>query len=655
MSSALDATVRGALIGATLGAPLRGAIVWRRMTFYQPIPTRMAQSDSLDAWLLAARHVREGLSPERVSDVLAQRFSSATSPPVARFQLSAGLRAPIAGAFRNCDAENSEAFGRALVWGALFPGDPARARAFAWYDAASDHAGDGVSCPVASAMLLASLLGGQSIENALRIAFEALPREGRGRKLIEWVLDAKERSTSASDFHKQLPGRIGTSDPQHALLSFGWILCGLLLSDGTFDDALCTAVGCGGAADQVGAVVGALAAARLAEVPDDWRRPLGQEYVAGHALLGLEPPATIEEFVHEITASACAAPIASMMTSGATDAAPSAETTTDRSDDTPPKVHAPTEEGPQAPSAGDRSHDESTSVAVTDSQEPIQAATPAPSFPSPDVTVMVVGDIVVGIQFLDPPVAYFDRSIRMSISLTNRAQQERVIEGELLAPPGWQVATRLGSFRLRSEETIAIPAVARPPDFGRDLTIMSLTLRINDQRVSIPMFPAQEWYWVGPFQNIEGEGFDRAYRAEDVWNTREVFNGRSNLGVRWQAERFVGVLFDVEGKFANGPGVVYLYARLQFAEKERLRVVCAASTGVVVTIDRKKLLWYHDVHVPIPRPIQPYVAEFVPGEETHVLVKVLRNQQPLLPLVLYFLRPDGTLAVPTRSLPMDSD
>lgn len=654
MSSPLDAAIRGALVGATLGAPLRGAITWRPITFYQPIPTRMAQSDSLDAWLVAAGCLREGTMPQQVSEAFAQHFSSTTSPPVARFQLSIGLRAPLSGSFRSSDPENSEAFGRALVWGMLFPGGLAQAREFAWYDAASDHAGEGVWCAVACASLLSATLGGARLERAVQLALETLPPESKGRKVAHWVLDAKEQSTPAADFHKELPHKLNTTDPQNAVLNLGWILSGLLLSKDTFDDAICTAVGCGGSADQVGMVVGAVTAARIAEVPDEWLRPLGDRYVAGPALLHIEPPATIEEFGQLVASSARLVTMAAVTTDDSpTEPAPS-EVAGPDGDGTAPPPTASTEESSSDQPVPIGEHEEPAPFAETKPAEPARAKDLPPAFPSSDTTVMVAGDIVVFVQFIDPPVAFRERSIRMNIALLNPTRQDRVIEMQLITPAGWQVATRLGSFRLRSGEKVCIAAVVRPTDLHGDQSTLSFGLRVNDQHVNVPILPSQEWYWVGPFPNIEGEGFDRTYRAEDVLNTREVFNGRSNLGIRWQAEQFPGVIFDLEDKFANGPGVVYLYLRCQFPEREKLRIICAASTGVVVTIDRQKVLWYHDAHVPIPRPVQPYVAEFVPGDETHILVKVLRNKQPLLPLVMYFLRPDGTLVVPKRSLPMDA-
>jgi hypothetical protein len=594
------------------------------------------------------------MMPQQVSEAFAQHFSSTTSPPVARFQLSIGLRAPFAGSFRSTDPENSDAFGRVLGWGALFPGDPTQAREFAWYDAASDHAGEGVWCAVAGAMLLSATLGGDRLERALQLALEALPAESKGRKVAHWVLDAKERSTPAAEFHKQLPQKVNTSDPQNAVLNLGWILSGLLLSDGSFDDAICTAVGCGGSADQVGMVVGAVTAARMAAVPDEWQRPLGDRYVAGPALLGAEPPETIEEFVHVVASNARMVTMSAATADDSPMELASAEVAGTGDDETASPSAAPTEEPwpEQAVPIGEQ--DEAALPTQATSADPAEPPKLRTEFPSPDTTVMVAGDTVVTVQFIDPPVAFRERSIRTNISFLNPTGQDRVIEANLIAPAGWQVATRLGSFRLRAGEKVCIAAVVRPTDSDGDQSTLALGLQVNDHHVNIPILPAQEWYWVGPFPNIEGEGFDRTYRAEDVLNTREVFNGRSNLGIRWQSEQFPGVIFDLEDKFANGPGVVYLYSRCQFPERERLRIVCAASTGAVVSIDRRKVLWYHDVHVPIPRPVQPYVAEFVPGDETHILVKVLRNQQPLLPLVMYFLRPDGTLALPKRSLPMDA-
>lgn len=255
-------------------------------------------------------------------------------------------------------------------------------------------------------------------------------------------------------------------------------------------------------------------------------------------------------------------------------------------------------------------------------------------------------------QHLDPPVVFPDRSIRLSLRFANLGEQDLEMTATLNAPEGWRLATRLSSFRLKPGESASYASVAQPP-LADPPPLTHLSLKLNRYELMVPLLGAQRWYAVGPFVNHEGLGFDRVFPCETKLSTSQVFNGRSELPVRWTETYFPGVVFDVEPLFRTGPGVVYLCARMKFTRPGQLKLVVATDVGCVAWADGNKLLWYHDVHAPVPRARPPYVGEFSTSGESILMVKVLRNRVPLGPLTLYLLADDGQLIEPEAFLPLD--
>lgn len=612
----LRRAVTGAVVGSTLGAPFRGETGFRVLNFYEPIPLRMAASEALESWLVWAEHVAAGRPPEALGASMFAHWTYTTNEcAFAQTNLARGLDAPIAGDFQNPLRRGSQALGRAAFWGLAFTGQPDRAMEYAYFDASIDHADDGIACALAVAAM-ASLAGhGANAADYVKAAKSALPAGSTGQTAITRLLQAFNAGNDLATTHGLLAPALQTRDAQNASLNLAYIVAGLLYGAGDPGKSLRAAAGCGGAADQTALVVGLLTSAE-ANLDSEWVDPLDEAFVTGHGLRSIEPPRTLDEFADRILSA----------------------------------IRFPEEPLAEVPAASEEPTLESEGAAVAEVVVAAPKVLPTVSLPGelarkvteiPDEAMTAVGDLVFSVKYVDAPVAVPGKSNRLVLTIANPAGEEVVVEPVLQSPAGWITASKLTSFRLRRGERSQFAVVVQAPKDSLIAPVTNLRLGLNKHEVLIPILAGQAWYWVGPFVNHDGMGFDKPFRPEDVRTTGETFNGRSDLPVKWTREVFPGVEFDVEPKFASGPGIVYLYTKAMFAEPGKYRVVAATSVGARVWIDKKEVVKYHDTHVPVPRAVQPYVGEFEVDKHAEVLVKVMRNHDPLPPLVLYFLAEDG--------------
>ncbi len=629
--------ILGAIVGATLGAPFAGRTDYHKLNFYEPIPVRMAPSEALDAWLVWNAHVRQDLAPELLCRSLMQSWTYRSQETAfAQANLEREFAAPLCGSFQNPIASGSRALGRAIYWGIVFHGDPERAAEYAAFDACIDHSGEGVSCAVGLAFAMAATSRGDSPTRVARIAASALPLDSPALRLLNVAIRCVANSDSPQAARDAILNAIDHQDQFDASLNFGYVLLAILLGNGEFGASIKIAASMGGAADQTTMAVGAVTAA-MSTLESEWIEPLGDEYVGGHGLRGIEPPKTIEEFICDLPSY-------------------------DKAVEAVPEVL----ELPQAiPSAEEdaigqqATAEPSAAVQAEDATPPVPEPEPPPlpAFP-PSVKSLLLSTaskaithclgLRVSVEYIEEPIAFPGHNRQLVLTITNQDSEGIVIEPSLEVPAGWSVAHKLASFRLRTGESSSFPIVVQPAKELPDAASLVLKLELNGRVISIPFLAPHKWFWVGPFENIEGTGFDKSYRAQDVLKTGEVFNGRSNQPVKWTEWLQGGVLFDLEPFFKSGPGVIFLAAKATFPKVGPYRVVCAASTGAIVYVNRKKLIWYHDTHIPVPRAILPYTAEFQADGETEVLIKVLRNKEPVLPLVVYFVGEDGSIVSPLR-------
>ena len=139
----------GKSVGGTLGMPYEGDRSIRKVTYYDPVPTEMPPNDDLDLQVVNLSTVlRLGLPISRLClGEMWLRHLDASAPDeygVAISNHSIGLRAPLAGMYRNKFTAGMGGAIRSELWACLAPGNPMLAATFAREDACTDHAAEGV-------------------------------------------------------------------------------------------------------------------------------------------------------------------------------------------------------------------------------------------------------------------------------------------------------------------------------------------------------------------------------------------------------------------------------------------------------------------------------------------------------------------------------
>jgi hypothetical protein len=566
--------VLGAIVGATLGAPLTGRKTFARLAFYEPIPARMAATPSLDAWLVLARHLHRAGSGETSDAALTEGWAHhGGASAFGQANHARGLRSPLSGAFQNPLSEGGDGLGRAVLFGLALHDRPDLAAERAFFDAGFDHSGEAVWAAVALAQMVAAACAAETVAaDVVRVATNTLPKGGRAAACIALAL-----KTPPPNLVDECLAATGAADRLDAAITLASVVSGLVHGQGTFATAVCGAVGQGGAADQVGLCCGALAGL-LGGVPDDWLEPLGTEYVASHVLRGLEPPDSLAFFAEAVLA-----------------------------------------------------------------EVPVHAAARAPwESPDPNWQRAEREGLAVTVRYLDGPCLLDRQTSRIALEFQNFQPMPVDVTARLAAPFGWKIASRLSSFRLGPGETAVHPAVLQCESLTADAEAL---LTVNGKSIAVPVVAPVRWSAIGPLPNHDGRGYDTVYAAENDDRPDATFVGRSDLPCSWEPHQAEGPIVDVEPLFRSGPGAVCLRTELAL-KPGRYTLVAAGSPGVVATVAGARSVAYMDDHVPVPRPIEPYTAEFEATGLTEIRIKCLRDRTPARPLVVYLLDDQGRLVSP---------
>ncbi len=668
MSDLIRAGILGGLTGAALGAPLRGRTSFTKLAFYDPIPRRMPAQDALDAWLVWAEHLDQGKRPGQLTRTFhGHATGGRLETAFGLLNANRGLSAPLSGSYANPLAGGSLAIGRAVYWGLAFHGDPDEAARWAWHDASIDHDKEGVwtACMVARMTALAH--PGTSIAGLIRDSAAVLPKESAFFSISSRALKSRgdwENSRTAFEaLASQMP------DIQDARRAMAVILFALLLKKEGFGPGILFAAGCGGPSDQAALAVGVITGLLNGEVPKEWLDPLGKDYIAGHVYRAGEAPATIPDFVKQI-AAACpdAATPAQEAQEAPTDpepapdeSAPSTEAVFEENVET---AEAPAEEAePEA-----EAQPEEASEAV---EEPVEAelavleaeeTVPTPALPAPSAEIVKLlagssdrliteaGGLRIEVDYLNGATAK-EEAMQVILRLANQGDAAVDVSASLDAPKGWNIRTRVQDAVIPPHDAIEFPNVMLPP--GPLEHDARAPLELQGAQISVPLLAAEQWSVVGPFVNHEGTGFDHVYGPEKGLDPDGIYNGRSDLAIKWENKLFEGGVYDVEPLFKTGPGVAYLCAYIGMPKAGPYQVIASASTGVVVWVGNSRIVRYHSEHLPSPHAQHPYVGSATwEDRELPVLIKLIRNRRVLEPFVLYFLNEDGAPVRPASMRPL---
>ncbi len=674
MAQRIVAAVWGAIAGATLGSTRRGERSYRALNFYEPIPGRMAVSEGIDTWAIAARAAE---SPNYIAELAAHWNSLYAETAFGRANFELGVTPPLAGWRANPISDGSQALLRAVVWGLLRPGQPDEASRAAKADAEFDHGGEGVRCAMAVAALIAVAAVGGSVKDAVKAARDAVTPDGRGAAAIKFALSQFNGDRPFETYVTGAMAAAGTADPYDAAVALGDIVASILYGHTDFGRAIRLAAGIGGAAPIVAGVVGAAAGAWSGSLDREWLDPLGTVFVAGHELDAAYLPPTIDDLARAIEEAARPAPepVAAVVELPVAEPEPEAIEPTGASADAS-ESEAPAEPAEKALPAPEP--ELALPAPAESSTEAATPAEPAPPAESEGPSESDVDAMLAQIEDRQPPAAWArleadstccvlplgpihvvvnsfselsqepGKSVQGILRFVNSSHETVICDPKATSLTKWPFACNLTSFRLLPGEQSEFPFVARIPEDAPPGAASKIQIEDSLGTCAFPVFARGLWYTCGPFDNMDGNAFDRVFRCEDVLNQAEVFNGRNRLVVKWTPHHFNPTFYDLEPLFMDGAGAMYLYGSLTMLKSGRYRVVVASAVGVVVRINNEPIVRYHDTHRPNPRAVVPYVGEFDASGPFELMVKVLRNREPIPPVVLYFLDASGRVVQPAH-------
>jgi ADP-ribosylglycohydrolase len=297
----------GKAVGGSFGQSFEGLDGPIRADYYFPVPEGMVPNDDLDMQVVYASVLSEMDEPRVDRHVIAQAWRDHIRFPwceygVAKRNLAEGLVPPFTGSFDNWYTCGEGAVIRSELWACLAPGDPRRAAAYAYEDSCFDHAGDGIWAAVFMAGLQSQAFVDSDPDRLLDTASTLLPISSRIRQVVHdtrvWVAGGLEWE----EVMALILDKYGPCDFTDTRINTGFVVLGWLASGGDFDRAIRITNGCGADTDSSTASLGALMAIIDPDtIPEKWLKPIGRDLVLNPQVVGIDAPASVEDFTDQVT------------------------------------------------------------------------------------------------------------------------------------------------------------------------------------------------------------------------------------------------------------------------------------------------------------------------------------------------------------------
>lgn len=623
IGSAAGGTLAGQRTGDSRGyVPVRG---------FNPIPPAMRPLAPLDlqlVWLsVLAGRGRPNSPHPFCTEYRATSATRASATVFAHRNLEMGLTAPASGSVGNALAEGFGAAASGALFGCLCPGDPAESARLAGLAATVDHAREGVLSAMFVAAACSVLFATKRLSDAMGIALKMIPAESNTAACARAGINAAlEAPAAPAEARKRI--QAASKQPWHVFgpLNMGLFVYSLLAGNGSFGASVCLAASLGADSVALGVAVGGAMGILVGYdgIGEEWRRPLGDRLITATKVRVPGEAPTFEAVAEQLGAVA---------TQIAREGAPAI--------------------------VGEAPAEETSNLAAAESTADESSPEPEPADPlalmkestlcrglwslNPNAQVVECCGLRVTFDFQEPPLVYPGRSNKARITVENLGDRDISAEPSVSAPDDWTLACRPQPALLRPGSAYEFCVVAQSPP-GHSPHAGQLSVRIGDCSFDAALLRPNGWMVVGPFPNPEGTGFDKHYRAEDVYGREEVFMLRSNLPGKWQPRWVEGPWIPLDDDFGDSPGVVYLRTVVVSGEARQVRVVAATDDGLVLWVNREKKLWYHDHHEAMPSAQPPYVAsaELRRGEN-ELMLKVLRCLHPCRGVWVYFLDDGGRM------------
>lgn len=301
VSERIHACWLGKNIGGTLGGPHEGKTGPLTLDYYDPVPDHVLPNDDLDLQIVWIHHLRNDRHQTVTPDILAQAWARHILwPPdeygIVRRNDAYGIRGHQRGASDNYFAESMGAAIRSEVWACIAPGDPARAAAFAYADAAVDHCGDGIYAEIFHAALQSAAFTEQNPRKLIGIALAFLPATSRLKEGLENTVAWWDESQNWLQVRDRVVHHYATGNFTDVVCNLCFELIGWLAGGGDFGKSICIAVNCGFDTDCTGATLGALMGICDPDcISAKWRKPIGEDVVLSNKIVNVPVPRSLAE------------------------------------------------------------------------------------------------------------------------------------------------------------------------------------------------------------------------------------------------------------------------------------------------------------------------------------------------------------------------
>lgn len=176
---------------------------------------------------------------------------------------------------------------RADTFGYACPGDPRRAAALAYKDAAFSHIGEGIYGAMWAAAMIASAFNLKDEASIIRAGLGEIPENCRTATLVRETLDRHRRDEPWEGIYHTIKASTMECSAGDTVNNAAYVANALLAAKGDYEKAVCVAVMQGHDTDCNGATVGSVMGVMLGEkrLPKKWIAPLNnriQTNVDGH-------------------------------------------------------------------------------------------------------------------------------------------------------------------------------------------------------------------------------------------------------------------------------------------------------------------------------------------------------------------------------------
>ena len=278
----------GKCIGGTIGAQVEGTKELMNFTLDTAFPEEIPPNDDLDLQVLWLETMHEK-GVHITSCDLADAWMARCWYPFNEYgnfkrNYAKGIRPPFSGSFDNAFFETGMGCPiRAEIWGLICPANPELAGEYAYMDGGLDHTEQSIgaeklwSAVVAEAFFDADIIG--LVRNFLGLLPEGTPVRG----CVADVFESFERGMDWKEARMRMLIRHGHPEACDSPVNTGLTVLSLLYGGGDFGETQLIALNAGYDTDCTCATAGAVMGAAVGAdgIPEEWKDPIGDEFVTG--------------------------------------------------------------------------------------------------------------------------------------------------------------------------------------------------------------------------------------------------------------------------------------------------------------------------------------------------------------------------------------